>query len=263
MSRRLRAFVRAAGWSDGTFSPVFYLKSQISNFPGVGRFTRHPIVETTLVLLLLAAPRSVWCGVVPAAGSQAQEQDILSDEEDKKIREAQEPSDRIEVYIEFTQARLERVEEFSQKPADPRYDTGPYLEKEMGQYVALTDELKNWIEDKYDRQLDMRRGLRKLLEAGPQQLQKLHRIQESPGPYAADYRGSLNDAIDDLTDALDGATKALADQEKKLGQLKQQEKADARTAKERAKEEKKREKEEKKLRKREHKHGVPADTDQE
>jgi len=213
-------------------------------------------------LLLVPAPRSAGLGFLSAAAPQTQGKDILSDAEDEKIREAQDPSDRIDVYIEFAQARLERVDDYRQRPADPAYDIGAFLDKMTGQYVALIDELKNWIQDKYDRQFDMRRGLRKLLEAGPQQLQRLRHIQESPGPYAADFRKSLNDAIEDVSDTLDGATKALADQEKKFGQLKQQEKADARTAKEREKETKKRAKEEKKLRKKERKHGVPTDADE-
>ena len=213
--------------------------------------------------LLRTLPPNEGYGLLPTPAPQAQPKDILSDEEDDKIREAQDPSDRIEVYIQFAQARLERVDDYRQRPADPTYDVGAFLAKMTGQYVNLIDEMKNWIQDKFDAQLDMRRGLQKLLEAGPQQLQRLRNIQESPGPYASDYRQSLGDAIDDLTDALDGATKALADQVKMFGQLKQEVKADDRSAKEREKEAKKRAKEEKKFRKKERKHGAPTDVDEE
>jgi len=213
--------------------------------------------------LLRTAPCNSGHGFLPRPAPQSQGKDILSDEEDEKIREAQDPSDRIDVYIQFAQARLERVDDYRQRPADPSYDVGAFLEKMTGQYVELIDEMKNWIQDKFDRQLDMRRGLQKLLEAGPQQLQRLRNIQESPGPYASDYRQSLGDAIDDLSDALDGATKALAGQVKMFGQLKQDEKADDRSAKEREKEAKKRAKEEKKYRKKERKHGAPTDVDEE
>jgi hypothetical protein len=188
--------------------------------------------------------------------------DFLSEEEEDKLREAQDPSERIEVYLSLSQARLTRIEDFRDKPQDPTYDTGAYLDRVMGQYISLTDELKNWIEDQYERQGDMRRGLHKLLEIGPKQLEELRHMQQTPDPYIADYRKSLGDAIDDLTDALDGGTKALADQQKRFGDLKREEKADSRAAKEREKEEKKRTKEEKKLRKREHKKGVPAEIDQ-
>jgi hypothetical protein len=200
--------------------------------------------------------------LMPAVIVRAQTGDFLTEEEEDKLRDAQDPSDRIEVYIALAQARLERIDDFRQKPMDPKYDNGAYLNRLVVQYIALTDALKNWIQDQYDRQGDMRGGLRKLLESGPRQLEELRRIQQSPDAYAADYSKSLRDAVDDLADALDGGTKALGDQEKRLGELKREEKAVARAGKEREKEDKKRAKEEKKLRKRQQKHGVPGDADQ-
>ena len=188
-----------------------------------------------------------------------QKPDYLSDEEEDKIREAQEPSQRIEVYLTLAQSRLDRIEGFRSKPMDPQYDNGAYIDHLLDEYISLTDELKNWIQYQYDHRGDMRKGLRKVLEMGPKQLHDLGRIQASPDAYAADYVKSLGDAKDDLTDALDGATKALAEQVKRLGELKSDEKAEAQSEKERMKEENKRTKEEKKLRKKERKQAPPDD----
>ncbi len=191
-----------------------------------------------------------------------QNTDLLTEDEQNKLREAQDPSERIELYLTFAQARLERFDGLREKPADPKYDNGAYLESLLGQYIALDDELKNWIDYQHQRNGDMRRGLRALLERGPQQLERLRRIQQTPDAYAADYKDSLREAIDDLSDTLDGAAKALTEQGKKFAEMKREEKATARETKERRKEEEKRTKEEKKLRKKEHKRGVPADTDE-
>ena len=103
----------------------------------------------------------------------------------------------------------------------------------------------------------MRAGLKKVLEMGPHQLEQLRHAEQSSDPYAAGYRKSLSDAIDDFTDALDGATKALSEQTKVFGELKREEKADAQTVKDREKEEKKRTKDESRLRKKEHEKGPP------
>ncbi len=197
-------------------------------------------------------------GVTPGA----QKGDYLSDDEADQLREAQDPSQRIQVYLSFTQVRLDRIENFRNKPPDPDYDVGDYLNKQLDQYIRITDELKNSIQDHYDRHNDMRSGLKKFLEIGPKQLEQLRRIQQTPDPYTADYRKSLGDAVDDFNDALDGATKALSGQSKLLGELKREEKADALAAQEREKEEKKRAKEEKKLRKKEHRKGVPGAQDE-
>jgi hypothetical protein len=194
----------------------------------------------------------------PAMTALAQKPDYISDEEEDKIREAQEPSERIEVYLTLAQSRLDRVEGFRSKPMDPQYDNGAYIDHLLDEYISLTDELKNWIQVQYDHRGDMRKGLQKVLEMGPKQLNDLRRIQASPDTYAADYVKSLGDAKDDLTDALDGATKALGAQVKIFGELKSDEKAEAQSEKARMKEENKRTKEEKKLRKKQRKQAPPA-----
>jgi hypothetical protein len=207
-------------------------------------------------ILVLALLMSLTASGMTA---RAQKPDYLSDEEEDKIRDAQEPSERIEVYLTLAQTRLDRIEEFRSKPMDPQYDNGAYIDHLLDEYISLTDDLKNWIQDQYDRRGDMRKGLRKVLETGPKQLDELRRIQESPDAYAADYAKSLRDAKDDFTDTLDGATKALGDQVKLFGELKRDEKAEAQSEKDRIKEEKKRSKEEEKLRKKERKQAPPAD----
>jgi len=190
-----------------------------------------------------------------------QNADYLTDEEADKVREAQDPSERIKLYMTIAQSRLDRFEAFRAQPHEDKYDNGGYMDKLLSQYVSVDDELKNWIEDQFGRNGDMRAGLRALLDAGPKQLEELRRLQQTPDPLSADFAGSLRDAIADLTDTLDGATQVLGEQEKKFGALKKEEKAEAQANKERAKEEKKRTKEEKKLRKKERKSGVPGDSD--
>jgi hypothetical protein len=200
--------------------------------------------------------------MAPGRPARAQKPDYVSEDEEDKIRDAQDPSERIEVYLTLAQSRLDRIAEFRGKPMDPQNDNGAYIDRLLDQYISLTDDLKNWIQDQYDRRADMRRGLQKFLEVGPKQLDDLRRIKDSPDAYAADYARSLRDATDDFTDALDGATKALGDQVKTFGELKRDEKAQARSEKERVKEEKKRNKEEEKLRKKERKQNPPDEDEQ-
>jgi len=214
---------------------------------------KTPFILVTALCILATAPR---------ATASAQKPDYVSDEEEEKIRDAQDPSERIEVYLVLTQNRLDRVASFRSKPMDPQYDNGAYIDHLLDEYISLTDDLKNWIQDQYDRRGDMRKGLRKALELGPKQLEDLRRIQDAPDAYAADYAKSLRDAREDFTDALDGATKALGEQIKTFGEIKENEKADAKAEKVRTKEEKKRSKEEEKLRKKQQKQNPPDEDDQ-
>jgi hypothetical protein len=192
----------------------------------------------------------------------AEKADYLSDDEVDQLRDAQEPSARIEKYLSFAQVRLTRFDDYRSRPPSPDYDIPSYLDTQLDQYIRITDALKDCVEDHFDRRDDMRAGLKSFLETGPHQLDQLRHVEQSSDPFAAGYRKSLGDAIDDFTDALDGATKALSEQTKLFGELKREEKVDAQTAKDREKDEKKRAKEEEKLRKKEHEKGPPTDKDE-
>lgn len=207
----------------------------------------------TSVLLLVVSLGVAW---------GKEKADYLSEEETEQLREAQDPSQRIEKYLSFAQTRLTRFDDFRDRAPNPDYDIPAYLDTQLDQYIRITDALKDWIEDHFDRHDDMRSGLKKVMEMGPHQLDQLRHAEESSDPYAAGYRKSLSDAIDDFSDALDGATKALSEQSKMFGELKREAKADAQTIKDREKEEKHRSKDESKLRKKEHEKGPPTDKDE-
>ncbi len=217
---------------------------------------RVTAVQTPLGFIFLTAVL-----VCPLA---AQTKATLSEAEEDRVREAQDPGERIGVYLDLLDTRLMRFETARRQPVDARYDQASFLRELLEEYIALNEEMKNWIEHHYERTHDMRGGLRKLVERGPQQLVALRGVEQAPDPHSRAYANSLRDAIDQLTDTLDGATVALAEQTKQLGELKKQEKEERRLAKERVKEDAKRTKAEKKQRKRpDKKQTVPGDTPEE
>jgi hypothetical protein len=220
------------------------------------------------LLAISAAPLQAHPGTntprrSPTAGASAkpQEHGALSDVEEDRVREAQDPGERIKVYLAIEQDRLGKFETGRASASDPKLDYESYFNALLTQYIQVNDETKDWISDQYERGGDMRAGLKALLEQGPKQLELLRAAQQNPDKYYASYSHSLQDAIDDLTDTLDGASKAMNAQIKQYGELKREQKLEAQETKERVKEEKKREKEEKKLRKREHKKGIPGAED--
>jgi len=204
---------------------------------------------------------SMLAAFVAPVAAHPQKHATLSDEEEDKLREAQDPGERIGVYLELDQVRLSKFESGRAAANDPKYDYESYFSALLTQYIELNDEMKDWIEDQYERGGDMRKGLKALLEQGPRQLEQLRAAQQNPDRYFSSYASSLQEAIDDLTDALDGASKAMDAQIKRFGELKREQKLEAQESKERAKEVKKREREEKKLRKKEHKKGIPGAED--
>jgi hypothetical protein len=199
--------------------------------------------------------------LAPLGRAQPQKGDFLTDEEEDKLREAQDPSDRLAVYVALVQVRLDRLEKFRREPKNSEYDIGAFLNKQIDEYVTLNGEVRSWIEEQAERHGDMRKGLRKLLDSYAKQLEQLRGIRQAPGVFASAYAAALEDTLTDATDLLDGATKALADQQKQFAEAKEQDKAAVRLSKERLKEEEKRNKEEKKLRKQQQRKSSPPDAD--
>lgn len=179
--------------------------------------------------------------ILLAAAARAQNGDFLNDDEEDALRDAQDPGLRIEVYLKLEQARLEQIDGSREKPE--------VIHTLLSQYLSLNEEMKDWIQNAYDHHGDMRKGLRTLLDQGPQQLDELKRMVTWPETAGSVYERDVRDSIDSMTDALDGGTKAFADQQKTFGELKRERKLSAEESKERIKEEKKRNKEEERLRK--------------
>lgn len=188
----------------------------------------------------------------------AQSPDGLTSAEVNKLRDAQDPSERIKVYLSFQQDRLGRMEAVSESSGDSRNN----MDDLLNQYISIDNELKDWIQYQFDHDGDMRKGLRALLDAGPKQLEILRHIQKSPGPVSSDFSMSLSDAIADMNDTLDGATQALAVQQKKFPEMAANAKAEARALKKERKEQKKLNKKERKMRKRHRKNNNPDDSGQ-
>lgn len=206
-------------------------------------------LEFGLAMLLVLAP----------VCARAQKQRYLTSTEVEKLRDAQEPSKRIKLYLSFQLDRLNRIEAGRESNGDVRESVDDLL----NQYISIDDELKDWIQYQYNHDGDMRKGLRALLDQGPKQLEILRHLQSSPGPHAGDYASSLRDAIADMNDTLNGATAALAEQQKKLPKMAQGSpgsNANARALKKERKEQEKLNKKERKMRNRHRKNENPDDS---
>ncbi len=149
----------------------------------------------------------------------------LSEAEVELVREAQDPGDRIIVFVQITGARLDKFEEFQKETGRRNPGKGYYLDSLLEKYIAVYDEMKDWIEYQYDKGRDMRRGLRRLLKNGPVQLERLSRAQEHQDEYSIDYMENVQYAIETLQDTLQGGTVAFREQEEEFRAKEEEEKA--------------------------------------
>lgn len=204
------------------------------------RYFYFLLPEFAMVMLLAICP--LW--------ARPQTQPYLTSSEVNKLRDAQEPSQRIKVYLSFQQARLERMEAARTANGDVRES----FDELLNQYIDIDNEMKDWIQYQYNHDGDMRKGLRALLDQGPKQLEILRHFESSPNPTQRGAESSLHDAIADMNDTLSGATQALAAQQKKFPAMKQASKAEAKELKKQRKEQEKLNRKERKMRNKHRKH---------
>ncbi|HEX5411790.1 MAG TPA: hypothetical protein VFZ27_07995 [Terriglobia bacterium] len=186
----------------------------------------------------------------------AQDQDYLTSAEADKLRDAQDPSERIKVYVSFQQDRLGRIVAASESNGDSKDN----VEELLNQYISIDNELKDWVQYQYDHEGDMRKGLRVLLDEGPKQLDMLRHIEDSSKTEAREYSSSLQEAVADMNDTLDGATQALAAQQKKFPEMAESAKAEGHDLKKERKEQKKLNKKEREMRNRHRKNDNSGDS---
>lgn len=139
-----------------------------------------------------------------ALGAQAQSRrEPLNPVEIDKLRDAaQEPSARIKLYIEFARARLVALE---QMRSDPKVtDRGQQTHDKLQNFLDVYDELNDNIDTFVQRNADLRKPLKGVIEADTEFQAKLRGLKSasSVSPSEAQQYQFL---LDSIVDTVDGA----------------------------------------------------------
>lgn len=153
-------------------------------------------------LLLLA-----FAAVAPprASAAQYQKKDYLSALEADKIRDAESPSDRIKLFLEFADDRLKK---FQYELAHPSPNNHPViLNALLNGYVGCVDDAADRIQDGVDNQENVRKGIDLMIRRAAEFIEVLKQIQAAATDSSL-YKENLDDAIEGTRDALRDAEKA-------------------------------------------------------
>lgn len=148
---------------------------------------------------------------VPAARANARvpqdKKDYLTDTEADKIREANNPSDRIKLYVAFADDRLKKFQyELTRQTAERR--RGEVLNGLMNAFSGCMDDAADQIADAKEKQMDIHASLKLLESKGKEYLAQLQKLDEGNGPDFDSYRDTLEDAIQATKDAVSDAQTA-------------------------------------------------------
>lgn len=157
--------------------------------------------------------------------SQVRDRDPLTEKEVDQLREAAiEPEKRLKLMVDFTKARMIAIE---QARSDPKMakDRGQKIHDLLEDIAGLVDEVDDNVENYNERSADLRKPLKQVVEMDSEfqgKLRELKAASEEPKNVdeAADYKFSLEDAIDSVNRSADASRKLLEEQNVKFAKKK-------------------------------------------
>lgn len=148
------------------------------------------------------------------ATGQTHHRDPLNDAEIDKLRDtAQEPEERLKLYIEFARARLDKVQ---QTHADTKtLDRESQTRDALQDFLDVYDELNTNVDTYADRGSDLRKALKPVIEADTEFGAKVRAFKSSLGntQEARDDDFLIGGALDAVDSAAKDHRDLLAEQE--------------------------------------------------
>src|SRR5664279_3967024 len=157
-------------------------------------------MKTLLCILALAAPL-------------AAQSDFLTAGEIDRIREAQEPNARLEIYAAFAKERVDLVKNLVAKDKPGR---SLLIHDALDAYSKILDAMDDVTDDALERRIDVNKGVAAMERVEMAALSELKRIQDGQPKDLDRYAFVLTQAIDTTSDSLDAAREDLGSRMNKI-----------------------------------------------
>lgn len=146
-------------------------------------------MKTLLLCVLLAVPLAAQ-----------RQRDFLTADEADQIREAQEPNERLTLYIHFAKQRLSQVNHWLAKEKTGR---SILIHDTLDEFSNIIDAIDTVADDALKRKLDIQIGMTAVATAEKDMLAELQKIQDSQPKDVGRYDFILKQAIDGTSDSLE------------------------------------------------------------
>ena len=161
-----------------------------------------------------------------AASLLAQKKDFLSDSEVEKIREVQEPNERLKLYILFARTRMDQIQQQLSKDKKGRSLEVRTLLDEYEQIIEAIDNVSN---DALKHKTDIQLGINAVSDAETKFTAQLQKIKDSSPRDLDMYSVELTEAIATTKDSLDLAAEGIGSRTEKVTAEVEQEKKEVKS----------------------------------
>ena len=156
--------------------------------------------------------KTLLCFLALAATLAAQS-DFLTAGEIDRIREAQEPNARLELYAGFAKERIDLVKNLIAKGKPGR---SILIHDALDAYSKILDAMEDVTDDALERRIDVNKGVAAMERVEMAALSELKRIQDGQPKDLDRYAFVLTQAIDTTSDSLDAAREDLGSRMNKI-----------------------------------------------
>ena len=145
--------------------------------------------------------------IVFAVCTFAQQRDFLTADEADQVRLAQDPNDRLKLYLHFAKQRLDLIQ---QAVAQEKAGRSKFLHDLLEDYTQVIEAIDTVTEDALKRSADVSLGVKAVSDTEKEMLAQLEKIRDSQPKDIARYQFVLEQAIETTRDSQEMAMQDLA-----------------------------------------------------